>query len=58
MQDPLPARDTREGSEMENLPSIEDNRGVEDVYHGVVMNRCRTPYLACQLLVFSPNYAL
>jgi hypothetical protein len=31
---------------------IEDDWGVEDDSHGIVVNQRRTPYLACQLSVF------
>jgi hypothetical protein len=41
---PLPHRHRRrgagEGSEVENLSRVEDDCGVEDDCHGVVVNRC------------------
>jgi hypothetical protein len=36
-----------EGSNVENLPDVEDDRGFEDDSHGVIVNQRRTPYLAC-----------
>jgi hypothetical protein len=41
-----------EGSEAKDLSSIEGDRDVEDDSHGVVVDQCRTPYLARQLSVF------
>lgn len=37
---------------MEDHPSDEVEDDVEDNGHGVVVNQCHTPYLACQLSVF------
>jgi hypothetical protein len=51
VQDTFSIYDAGEGSRAENLPSVEDDWGVEDDSHGVVMNQRRTPYLMCQLSV-------
>jgi hypothetical protein len=58
VQNPLPVYDVGKGSKVENLPGVEDGRGVEDDCHGVIVNQHCTPYLACQLSMFSPNCAL
>lgn len=52
MQDPLLVHDAGEGSKVEDLPGIEDDRGAEDDCHGVVVNQRHTPYLACQMSLF------
>jgi hypothetical protein len=52
VQDAFLVYDAGEGFKGENLPVVEDDRGVEDNGHGVVVNQCHTPYLACQLSVF------
>jgi hypothetical protein len=41
-----------EGSKVEHLPSIEGDRSVEDDSHGVIVDQCRTLYLARQMSVF------
>jgi hypothetical protein len=41
-----------------NLPSIEDDCGVEGDANGAVVNRRRTPYLARKLLEFGTGCAL
>lgn len=52
VQDSLLVCDAGDGSRVENLPGVEGDCGVEDDYHGVVVNLCRASYLACQLSVF------
>jgi hypothetical protein len=52
VQDAFPVWDAGEGSKAENLPDVEDDQGVEDDGHGVVVNQHRTPYLVHQLSVF------
>jgi hypothetical protein len=49
---PFAVRKAGEGSKAENLPDVEDDRGVEDYCHGVIMNQHCTPYLTHQLAVF------
>jgi hypothetical protein len=48
---------TGEGYKAEHFPNIEDDRGVEDDSHGVVVDQRRTPYLTRQLLLLWPDYA-
>jgi hypothetical protein len=43
---------------VENLPGVEDDRNAEGDGHGAIVYRCRTPYLARQLSMFSPKCAL
>jgi hypothetical protein len=43
VQDAFPVCDAEEGSKVENLPDVEDDRGVEDDGHGFVVNQRRTP---------------
>jgi hypothetical protein len=50
--------DAGEVSKMENLSCDEIEDDVENDIHGVVRNRCRTPYLARQLSVFGTDGAL
>jgi hypothetical protein len=52
VQDAFLIYDVGEGSKAENLLGIEDDWGVEDDGHGVIVNQRRTPYLARQLSVF------
>ena len=58
MQDSLLIGDEGEGFEVGNLPGVEDDRSAEDDGHGAIVNRLRSPYLARQLLMFSPDCAL
>jgi hypothetical protein len=52
VQDAFPVCDPGEGSKAKSLPDVEDDRGVTDDYHGVVVKQRHTPYLARQLSVF------
>jgi hypothetical protein len=52
VQDTFLICNARDGSEVEDLSSIEGDRDVEDDGHGVVVYQCRTPYQVRQLLVF------
>jgi hypothetical protein len=52
VQDAFLIYDVGEGSKAENLLGVEDDWGVEDDGHGVIVNQRRTPYLARQLSVF------
>jgi hypothetical protein len=58
VQDPLSISNTGEGSKVENLPDIEDDRCVEDDCHRVVTKSTSHPYLAHKLSVFSLDCAL
>jgi hypothetical protein len=50
--------DTGEGSKTENLPAGKAVDGVEDDDHGVVGNRCHTPYLVRQMSVLGTGNTL
>jgi hypothetical protein len=43
MQDAFSIRDAGEGSKVENLPGVEDDRSVEDDSHVVFGNQRHTP---------------
>jgi hypothetical protein len=58
VHDSLLIGDKGEGSKVENLPGVEDDRNAEGDGHGVIVNGCRTPFLSRQLSVFSTNCAL
>lgn len=45
MQDAFPVCDAEEGSKVENLPDVEDDRDAKVDGHGAVVNRRRTIYL-------------
>ena len=52
MQDTFLIYNAGDGSEVEDLSSIEGDRGVEDDGHEVVVYQRRSPYMAHKLSVF------
>jgi hypothetical protein len=44
--------DAGDGPEAEDCSEVEDDHGLEDDCHGVIVYQCHTPYLARYLSVF------